>query len=118
LNRTAEVKLKGLKDKQDFSKKVVKNHFDRLMHRLKSQRKQRSRGQSIYESIDATREAENEVRNEILEQCRIGHLIRDNNFKQDFDPELLMNRKVEVNQNQEDNQKDNMNFMKLEKKPT
>ena len=66
--------------------------------------------------MDSIKEAEAEVKNEILEQSRIGHLIRDNNFKKDFDPELLMNGCVEVNQNKDDNQKDKMNFMKLEKK--
>jgi len=44
---------------------------------------------------------------------RIGNLIKYNNFKNDFDPLQLMIGSVEVNQNKDDNQKDDMNFLKL-----
>jgi len=34
----SDPKLRALKEKQEFNKNKVKNHFERLMHRLKSQR--------------------------------------------------------------------------------
>jgi len=42
-------------------------------------------------------------------------MISQNNFKNDFDPSLLMSSFVEVNQDIDDNQKDDMKFMKLQK---
>ena len=71
------------------------------------------RGHSITEGYDLVHEAETEIRNDMLEQMRIGNLIKDNNFKNDFDPLQLMIGSVEVNQNKDDNQKDDMNFLKL-----